>query len=103
MQVVLEPGAGQWLADGLHLPRRADPATRIDVWLDSPQPALSDRLVRVHVRKQLVGVLRPEDGDEFRARIEDAQRHGYLLMTSGYIAGGDESSAGFYVYRFSAA
>jgi hypothetical protein len=103
MPVVLEPGAGQWLADGRHLPRRGDPASRIDVWLDFTPAALSDRLVRVHVRKQVVGVLRPEDGDEFRARIEDAQRRGYILMTSGYIAGLDDGSTGFYVYRLAAA
>jgi len=100
--VVLEPGVGRWLADGRHLPRRADPATRIDVWLDFTQATAGDRLVRVHVRNQVVGLLRPEDGDEFRAQIEDAQRRGYFLMTSGFIASRDENSTGFYVYRFAA-
>ena len=57
----------------------------------------------MHVRDYLVGALRPEDGHEFRAEVEDAQEGGYILMTSGYIAGGSESSTGFYVYRFAAA
>lgn len=102
IQVVLEPGARQWLAAGEHLPRRADPATRIDVWLDFTEGAPDDRLVKVHLRNHIVGVLRPEDGDEFRAEIEDAQRDGHFLMTSGYIAGRDESSIRFFVYRFAA-
>jgi hypothetical protein len=100
IRVVLEPGASQWLAVGRHLPRGADPATRIDVWLDFSAVAQSDRLVRVHVRDQLVGVLPAEDGTFFWAEIEDAQRDGYILMTSGFIERGDESSIGFYVYRF---
>jgi hypothetical protein len=102
IRVVLEPGAGQWLAAGRHLPRTADPATRVDVWLDFTVATAGDRLVRVHISDFLVGVLRPEDGDEFRAEIEDAQRGGYVLMTSGFIAGGDESTTAFYVYRFAA-
>lgn len=100
IQVILEPGARQWLAAGQHLPRRADPATRIDVWLDFTAAAHGDRLVRVHVRKHMVGVLPAEDGTLFRAEIEDAQRDGYILMTSGFIAGHDERSIGFHVYRF---
>jgi len=102
IRVVLEPGAGQWLAAERHLPRTADPATRVDVWLDFAEPAAGDQLVRVHVSNYLVGVLRPEDGDEFRAEVEDARRGGYFLMTSGFIAAGDENSTSFYVYRFAA-
>jgi hypothetical protein len=100
IQVVLEAGASQWLASGQSLPRGADPATRIDVWLDFTASASGDRLVRVHVRNDIVGVLPAEDGALFWAEIEDAQRDGYILMTSGFISGTDESSIGFYVYRF---
>jgi hypothetical protein len=46
-----------------------------------------------------VGVLRPEDGTAFEDEIEDAQRDSYFLMTSGYIAGRNENSICFYVYR----
>lgn len=99
IQVVLEPGAGQWLTSGQHLPRGADPATRVDVWLDFAAAITGDRLVRVHVRDYFVGVLPPEGADQFRAELEDAERGGYFLMTSGFIAR-DEGSTCFCVYRF---
>jgi hypothetical protein len=102
IQVALEPGPAQWLAAGRHMPRRADPATRIDVWLDFAEAAHGDRLVRVHLRNHIVGVLPPEDGTLFWSEIEDAQRDGGFLMTSGFIAGRDASSIRFYVYRFAA-
>jgi hypothetical protein len=51
--MVLDPEAGQWLAAGRHLPRVADSATRIDVWLDFVEATASNRLVRLHVRDDL--------------------------------------------------
>jgi hypothetical protein len=99
IQVVLEPGAAQWLEVARNLPRGADPASRVDVWLDFGQAGNDDRVVRVHIRDYLVGVLLPDDGDQFRAELEDAQRGGYFLMTCGFIANRDDST-GFYVYRF---
>jgi len=100
IRLVLEPGAAQWLEVGRNLPRRADPANRIDVWLDFGEAGSDDRVVRVHIRDYLVGVLLPDDGDQFRAELEDAERGGYFLMASGFIANRDKGPADFYVYRF---
>jgi len=100
--VILEPGAGEWLAAGRHLPRGADPATRIDVWLDFATTTAAGWTVGVHVRDFLVGVMPAAGGDEFRAEVEDARQRGYYLMTSGFLVRRDGSWPGLSVYRFAA-
>jgi hypothetical protein len=98
-EVVLDKSARDWLASReLKLPRRMDPSSRIDIWLDSEMYADGGTAVRVHLKDRLIGHLRPEDGNVFLPAVEASRNDRYVVMTSGYI-GRDANEAHFYIYR----
>jgi hypothetical protein len=99
-EVIIEPGAAQWLRNGGHeLARMHDPGQRIDVWLDSPGRPSEGAPIRIHVRESLAGILSSEDGRTFWAEVERARLNGYALMTSGFRSVAADGALGFYVYR----
>jgi hypothetical protein len=101
LEVVLDASARQWLASGeAKLPRGADPARRIDVWLDFGHAPAGAGSVRVNLRDRLIGYLQPQDDDIFEAAIQSSRAAKETLMTSGYIRRGrGDDELAFYIYR----
>jgi hypothetical protein len=101
LEVVLDASARQWLASGrAKLPRSADPASRIDVWLDFGDGPAGVGSIRVNLRDRVIGHLQPQDDDIFEAAIQSSRAAKETLMTSGYIRRGHgDDELAFYIYR----
>lgn len=99
LEVLLNDDARRSLAAGEgSLPKHAERASRIDVWLDFEEVPGGPNAVRVHLKNQVLGRLRPESLEVFREMIEDAAADRSVLMTSGYIKD-DANGLQFYIFQ----
>jgi hypothetical protein len=101
LKIIMDATTRHWLATGqAKLPKGAQPARRIDVWLDFGDGPAGARSIRVHLRDSLIGYLRPEDSAVFATAIESSAIAKETLMTSGYMRS-ERGADGleFYVYR----
>jgi hypothetical protein len=98
LEADLTDEARGWLARNENLPRRANPAEKVDIQLLPESGLAAEGSIEIYVGEHLIGFLNPSDTYVFRTEIETAKRGKYFLMTSGYISHDDGDRIRFFVY-----